>query len=59
MADTQVARRYAQAILNIAVDEDTLGTWRSDLADVASLLVDSEAAPILVTNSIPIENGMQ
>ena len=55
MADTQVARRYAQAILNIAVDEDTLGTWRSDLADVASLLVDSEAAPILVTNSIPIE----
>ena len=55
MADTQVARRYAQAILNIAVDEDTLGRWRTDLADVASLLVDSEAAPILVTNSIPIE----
>ncbi|SVC21748.1 uncharacterized protein METZ01_LOCUS274602 [marine metagenome] len=55
MADTQVARRYAQAILNIAVDEDTLGRWRTDLADVAFLLVDSEAAPLLATNSIPIE----
>ena len=38
MADTQVARRYAQAILNIAVDEDTLGRWRTDLADVAYLI---------------------
>ena len=55
MADTQVARRYAQAILNIALDEDSISKWRSDLDDIAFLLSKSEAAQVLLSNSISLE----
>ena len=55
MADTQVARRYAQAILNIAVDEGSISEWRTDIDDVAFLLNNSEAAQVLLSNSISIE----
>lgn len=46
MADTQAARRYAQAAFSIANESDSLAMWREQLADVAEVLSESDAAPL-------------
>ncbi len=46
MADTQAARRYAQAAFSIASESDSLTMWREQLADVGEVLSESDAAPL-------------
>jgi len=58
MADVQAAKRYAQAAFSIARDEGTIATWRSELADVATVLSDSGVAPMLADAKIPLEKRM-
>lgn len=58
MADYQVGKRYAQAAFAIATDHGTTAAWRSDLADIATVLVDSQAAPILANGRIPVERRL-
>ena len=53
-ADLQAARRYAQATFAIAREGDAIAQWRGDLDDVASVLVDSEAAGLFAAARIPV-----
>lgn len=52
--DLQVGKRYAQAAFAIARDTGTIDQWRRDLADIASLLADSELAPVLADDRLPV-----
>lgn len=54
MADRQVARRYAQAAFELAREEGDLEGWRRELDDVASVLVDSDAASVFADGRIPL-----
>ncbi len=58
MADVQAAKRYAQAAFQIARDQGTIPAWRSELGDVASVLVDSQAAPVLADGRIPVDQRL-
>lgn len=55
MANVAAARRYAQAAFDLARERGEVSRWRSDLADIATLLVDSQLAPILADPKIPLE----
>ncbi len=46
MADTQAARRYAQAAFSIASESDSLTMWREQLADMGQVLTESDVAPL-------------
>ncbi|GAB4321770.1 MAG: ATP synthase F1 subunit delta [Dehalococcoidia bacterium] len=54
MADRQVARRYAQAAFELARQEGDLPGWRRELDDVATVFVDSDAAPVFADGRIPL-----
>lgn len=54
MADLQAAKRYAQAVFEIAVRDGTIEPWRRDLADVAAVLSDSQVAPVLADARLPL-----
>ena len=56
MAEVAAAKRYAQAAFDIARDNGTVATWRTELADVASVLSDSELAPVLADGKLPVES---
>ena len=58
MADVQAAKRYAQAAFNIARDSSAVAAWRSDLNDIAEVLVESGIAPILADSKVPIEQRL-
>lgn len=47
MERSGAARRYANAIFEIARASDTIDQWRTDVDDIASLMVDSELAQLL------------
>ena len=54
MADEQAAKRYAQAVFQIATATPgvSLDQWRAELRDVAEVLTDSAAAPLLADGKI-------
>jgi F-type H+-transporting ATPase subunit delta len=54
MANEQVAKRYAQAVFGIAVDQETIPRWRADLDDIAIVLSESEASPILADSRVSL-----
>ena len=54
MADRQAAKRYAQAAIAIARDDDAIAQWRADLDDVAAVLADSDAAAWFAAPRIPV-----
>lgn len=54
MASEEAASRYAQAAFAIAVDDGTIDQWRRDLADIATVLADSELAMHLADDRIPV-----
>lgn len=56
MAEVAAAKRYAQAAFDIARDNGTVATWRSELGDVASVLSDSELAPVLADGKLTVES---
>ncbi len=47
MATGGSARRYAQAIFQIAVEKNEIGKWRSELETIAATLGDAQLRPIL------------
>lgn len=55
MADLQAARRYAQAAFQIAIEQGTVDVWRAELSDVATVLAESDAAPVFLDDRIPME----
>jgi F-type H+-transporting ATPase subunit delta len=56
MADIQAGRRYAQAVFDIARENGTMSQWRSDLDDVATVLAESQAAPVFADERRPVED---
>jgi F-type H+-transporting ATPase subunit delta len=58
MADVQAGKRYAQAAFGIARDTNSVGQWRSDLNDIASVLAESGLAPVLADTKIPLEQRL-
>ncbi|MGI8926775.1 MAG: ATP synthase F1 subunit delta [Tepidiformaceae bacterium] len=54
----EAAKRYAQAAFGIAVDGESLAAWRSDLDDIAQVLSESAAAPVLADTHIPLEQRL-
>jgi len=59
MADVQAARRYAQAAFAIAKDANAIAQWRAELDDVATVLAESQLAPLLADARIPAERRME
>lgn len=59
MADLAAAKRYAQAAFDIAKDDGAMARWRSELADIASVLTDSEMAPVLANAKLPLEQRLE
>ena len=47
------ARRYAQAVFQIALEHDSLDVWVDDLQTLADLLEDSEVAAFLDAPQVP------
>jgi F-type H+-transporting ATPase subunit delta len=58
MADPQAAKRYAQAAFEIASESGTVETWRAEVADVATVLTDSQLAPVLADTKIPVDRRL-
>lgn len=58
MADEQAAKRYAQAALELAVEGGNIAAWRSDLADIAAVLTESEAAGYFADTRVPVEERL-
>ncbi|WP_322795773.1 ATP synthase F1 subunit delta [Tepidiforma sp.] len=55
MANVAAARRYAQAAFELARERGEVSRWRSDLVDIATVLVDSQLAPVLADPKVPLE----
>ncbi len=58
MADPQAGKRYAQAAFDIASRDGTVAQWRSDLDDIAQVLSESAAAPVLLDPKIPLDRKL-
>jgi len=55
MANIAAARRYAQAAFELARDRGEVSAWRSEVNDVATVLSESQLAPMLADPKIPLE----
>jgi F-type H+-transporting ATPase subunit delta len=55
MASSGVARRYAQAVFEIARQDDDLDTWATDLRTIRDTLEDSTTKSILENPVIPTD----
>lgn len=49
------ARRYAEAAFQVAMRDDTLETWRSELDAAATIVSDERAVKVLANPAIPAE----
>ncbi|MEX0783672.1 MAG: ATP synthase F1 subunit delta [Dehalococcoidia bacterium] len=58
MADPQAGKRYAQAAFDIATRDGTVAQWRSDLEDIAQVLAESAAAPVLMDSKVPLDRRL-
>jgi F-type H+-transporting ATPase subunit delta len=52
MAGEEAANRYAQAVFAIALQNGTVDRWRSDLNDIAAILVESDLAALLADDRV-------
>ncbi|MEX2080273.1 MAG: ATP synthase F1 subunit delta, partial [Dehalococcoidia bacterium] len=59
MAFESVGRRYAQAAFAIALEKGNVPVWRAGLADVATVLAGSAAAPVLADSRVPLERRLR
>jgi F-type H+-transporting ATPase subunit delta len=59
MAGEEAAKRYAQAAFAIAVEAGTISQWRADLDDVAAVLAESAATPVLSDDKLPLQQRLQ
>jgi F-type H+-transporting ATPase subunit delta len=55
MADYQAGKRYARAVFDIARDTGTIPQWRAELDDIATVLADSELAPVFADGRLAAE----
>ncbi len=58
MADLQAGKRYAQAAFELALESGDVARWRSDLGDLATVLAESQAAPLFADGRIPLERRL-
>jgi len=58
MADVAAAKRYAQAAFEIAQEENALAGWRGELGDIATVLAESQLAPMLADSRMPLERRL-
>ena len=58
MADPQAAKRYAQAAFEMASEAGTVELWRAELRDVATVLTDSQLAPVLADTKVPVNRRL-
>ncbi len=58
MANEQAAKRYAQAALSLAIEANAVAQWRADLNDIAAVLSDSAAAPVLADGRVALEQRL-
>lgn len=56
MARKAYARRYSQAVFEIAVEREELDRWQSDLRKIASLGEDAEFTALLETPKLPFDD---
>jgi F-type H+-transporting ATPase subunit delta len=49
------ARRYAEAAFQVAMRDDTLGQWRSELDAATSIVSDERAVKVLANPAIPAD----
>ena len=56
MANKTYARRYAQAVFEMALQAKELDRWQSDLARVVAMAGDAEIAALLASPRIPFED---
>lgn len=56
MAGEVAARRHAQAVFEIAMEQDQLDKWRSDLDLMSAVFADSELLPVLENPKIRFED---
>ena len=55
MARRVYARRYAQAVFNIALETKELDSWQSDLSKIAALAEDSSLVTVLQSPKLPLD----
>jgi F-type H+-transporting ATPase subunit delta len=55
MARASAARRYAEAAFQVAVRDDTVGAWRSELDIAGAIVADERVGRALANPSIPLE----
>lgn len=53
-ADSAAAKRYAQAAFGLAVENNAVGAWRSDLEDIAQVLTDSGMAEWVASRNVTL-----
>jgi F-type H+-transporting ATPase subunit delta len=58
MANTQAAKRYAQAAFEIARERGEVIEWRSHLDDIARVLTESQLAPRFADDRLPIDERL-
>ncbi|HEY8491630.1 MAG TPA: F0F1 ATP synthase subunit delta [Dehalococcoidia bacterium] len=51
--DVTAAKRYAQAVFDLALEQETLDEWLADLERLAALAREPEAVRILESNRVP------
>ncbi len=56
MAKTVYARRYSQAVFQIAVERDELDSWQSDLNKIASLVEDAAFIALIQHPKLPFDD---
>ena len=59
MAGRPAARRYAQAVFQIALENDSLDRWSSDLDQIADALGDSDFFAFLEAPQVPEREKLQ
>ncbi|MCH8864839.1 MAG: F0F1 ATP synthase subunit delta [Chloroflexi bacterium] len=56
MANKTYARRYAQAVFEMALQAKELDRWQSDLAKAVAMVGDAEIATLLASPRLPFED---
>jgi len=55
MADNVYARRYAQAVFRMALEQKELNVWQSDLRKIASVVRDEALFSLLITREVSFD----
>lgn len=59
MATTAAARRYAQAVFDIAVERNELDKWGKELAEIAGVFADASVHAVLESPRVPFSKKQE